>query len=259
MRASVFTGPENEISKSLHSKEPLAALISQDDRVWSKIVWWVFNELAQAEELGIMKATASSMATTDIFGEKFRHMFQNAVGANGNTGYIYNKTLEDIFPRRNIMNRINRNSGIVFTIPFGNTQTQVLETSLGGTIEAVYKRGALTCGVTIFPSFVNVDIEYGTLAGMDVDSCRGVEADIFNGKAEVLFSLLEPHDHFYLLAAGAIDIVASCVTINLQREITEATTGRDFNFSSPYFYDAMIFTGIILYGLCSDEITFDGK
>ena len=69
---------------------------------------------------------------------------------------------------------------------------------------------------------------------------------------------MEPCDHFYLLVAGAIDIVASRVTIILQREIREATTGQSLDFSPPYFYDAMIFTGILPYGLCADELKFDG-
>ena len=258
MRASVFTGPENEIGKSLHSKEPLAALTSQDDRVWSKIVWWVFNELAQAEELGIMKATASSVASTDVFGEQFCLMFQNAVGANGNFGEIYNKNLEDVLPRGNGMNRINKNSGMIYSFPFGNTQTQGPEPSVGGTIDAIRKRGALICGVSLSPGFVNVDSEIGTFTGMEVDICRGIAAALFNGKVEVQFSLLETHDRFSLLSAGAIDIVVSRVTTNIQREIREATTGRGFDFSPPYFYDAMKFTGILPYGLCADELTFDG-
>ena len=117
-------------------------------------MWWVFNALVQAEELGIMKATASSVASTDVFGEQFCLMFQNAVGANGNFGEIYNKTFEDILPRENGMNRINRNSGMIFSFPFGNTQTQGPEPSVGGKIEAIRKRGALTCGVTLSPGFL---------------------------------------------------------------------------------------------------------
>ena len=173
-----FTGPKYEISKILHSKEPLAALNYQYERVWSKFLLWVFNTLVQAEELGIIKSMASSMASIDVFSENFRHMFQNAVGANGNFGEIYNKNLEDVLPRGNGMNRANRNSGMIYSFPFGNNQTQGPEPSVGGTIDTIRKRVSLNCGVSLFPGFV--DNEYGTLTGMEVDICRGIVAALFN-------------------------------------------------------------------------------
>ena len=113
----------------------------------------------QAEELGITKATASSMVSTDVFGEQFRHMFQNAVGANGNFGEIYNKNLEDVLPRGNGMNITNRNSGMIYLFPFGNTQIQGPKLSVGGTIDAIRKRGALTCGVSLLPGFLTLIVK----------------------------------------------------------------------------------------------------
>ena len=114
-------------------------------------------------------------------------MFQNAVGSIGNIGDIYNRNLEDVLPRGNGVTIINRNIGMIFSFKFRITQTQGPKTSVGGMIEAICKRGAFNCGVTLLPGFVNVDNEYGTLTGMEVEICRGIVADLFNGKAEVQF------------------------------------------------------------------------
>ena len=122
---------------------------------------------------------------------------------------------------------------MIFSFPFENTQTQVPKPSVGSMIGENFKHGALTCGMNFLPHFVNIDREYVNLTRMEIDICRGIAAAIFNGKAEVQFTLLEARDYFSELASVEIDIVAIRVTKILQREIWEATTVRGFNFSLP--------------------------
>jgi len=222
-------------------------------------VSWIFDALVQAEESGITKATASSMVSTDIFGERFRNMFRSAVGASGNIGEIYDRHLKDVLPRGNGLNTINTgNSGLIYSFPFGTTQTQGPEPSVGGTIEAIRNRGYLACGINPFLGFSNLDITSATWSGMDVDICRGIAAAIFHGKEEVQFSVMKMQDVFHALADGVVDILASGVTHTLSREVREATTGQKFDFSPTYFYDGLGFSGPHPYGLCADKLTFDG-
>ena len=258
IRAKGFTGPEYEIGGNVYSHEPLAVVTRQDDRVWSIFVSWILNALVQAEELGITKVTASSMTSTNSFGEQFRDMFQNAVGATGNIGEIYERNLGNVWPRGNGLNTINTgNSGLIYSFPFGNIETQGPEPSVDGKIEAIRNRGVLNCGLIHSPGLSTNNATSGLRSGMDVDICRGIAAALFDGNVEVHLKELGERERFPELAAGLVDIVIGGLSHTLSREVREDSTGQGFDFSPPYLFDGLGFSGPLPYGLCADELTFD--
>ena len=79
-----------EMGTRYFSREPLAIATLQDDTEWTDFVFWTLQALLTAEEHGVTQATAmQEMPTTNLFGERFKDMLRNAVGASGNYGEIY--------------------------------------------------------------------------------------------------------------------------------------------------------------------------
>ena len=54
------------------------------------------------------------------------------------------------------------------------------------------------------------------------------------------------------MAAGLVDIVVGVVSHTLSGEVWEEQTGQGIEFSPPYLYDGLGFSGPLPYGLCAD-------
>jgi general L-amino acid transport system substrate-binding protein len=80
-----------DTGRSRHSKDPLALVTREDDVKWSNFVFWIVSSIFYAEEAGITSETATDMPWTSLFGPDYAFMFQNAVGAVGNYGEIYER------------------------------------------------------------------------------------------------------------------------------------------------------------------------
>jgi len=74
----------------------------------------------------------------------------------------------------------------------------------------------------------------------------------FDGNVEVHLKELGERERFPELAAGLVDILVGDVSHTLNREIREDSTGQGFDFSPPYLYDGLGFSGPLPYGLCAD-------
>jgi general L-amino acid transport system substrate-binding protein len=86
------------------------------------------------------------------------------------------------------------------------------------TIEAIKKRGELLCGVSGRSqgfSFVNAAKEW---SGLDVDFCRAVAAAVLGDAKKFGFVMVSTTDRLDKLSAGAFDLLASNVTLTLQRD-----------------------------------------
>jgi len=253
-----FTGPVYELGDRVFSKEPRSAVTQQDDRVWFKFVSWIFEALIQAEESGVTRLTANKLSSSDVFGEQFQNMFQNAVAANGNYGEIYQRNLEGKFTRDGL-NRINTGtSGLIYSFPFGALETYGPEITVGGSIEAIRRRGVLNCGVTRTPGFAVLDHETLNWGGLVVDMCRGIAAALLSGYPNVNFIPLTPNDRFRRLADGDIDVMG-WTTHTLSREVREPTTGLGFDFTPAIWYDGASFGGRPAFVQCAESMAFSGS
>src|SRR5436190_7787342 len=86
------------------------------------------------------------------------------------------------------------------------------------TSEAVRKRGELLCGVSGRSqgfSFVSPSKEW---SGLDVDFCRAVAAAVLGDANKVSFIAASTSERLDKLRAGAFDLLASNVTLTLQRD-----------------------------------------
>ena len=255
-RKAGFEG-EYKLGTNLHSKEPLALVTREDDIIWSRFVSWVFEALLQAEESGITKNTAHKLAATNAFGEQFKNMFKNAVAANGNYGEIYLQYFEKV-AERNGLNMINKgNTSLIYSMPFGKTNTQGPGPILDGTVQRILKRGFLNCGVIKSIGFAVTDTDTLRWKGFDIDICRGISAALFNGSPDANIFPVSTSNRFKALTSGDVDILSAVTTHTLQREVKEPATGLPFDFSPAYFYDGLGFGGSFPHVICADEFNFE--
>ena len=129
------------------SKEPVAAVVRDDDSIWRDIVHWVVHGLIAAEELGVTSANVADYAAAppDIhiarllaapFGDRpavdlgFAHdpqFIRRAIAAVGNYGEIYERTLAGVLPRACTLNALAGEDksrclpgtgGILYALPY---------------------------------------------------------------------------------------------------------------------------------------------
>ena len=81
------------------SGDPHAMLTTGKDPQWTDFVYWAMISTFDAEEQGIYQYSASHMPLIHLFGEGFRYMFQDLVGAVGSYWEIYDRSLEHTIPR----------------------------------------------------------------------------------------------------------------------------------------------------------------
>jgi hypothetical protein len=128
------------IGDRMHTKSFETWMTRANDRQWTKFVSWVFEALVQAEESGIVQATANQMATTDVFNDfdhTFEDMFRNAIAASGNCGQIWNSTM--IFPRPRMNHVCDGTSGLIVSMDFGAYSDVGDRPKQGGQIEKILR------------------------------------------------------------------------------------------------------------------------
>jgi hypothetical protein len=160
---------------SVWSKEPLSIVTRNDDLVFSDFVNWVLESLIAAEENKISQDLASPTAipSTNVFGESFKDMFSNAVGAVGNYGEMYSRHLESLVPRAAVHTVNDGSTGRIYAFPFGGLdKTNGPGPTPGGTLESILRRGYLRCGVSERIIFAQFETSDGKMKGFDVDFCK---------------------------------------------------------------------------------------
>lgn len=225
------------VTETYFSKDPIAIATTSTDPEFSNFVNSVLEALLVAEQHNITQDKASSFPLTDLFGDLYQDAFQNAIAFSGHFGEIYDRFLEDQFPRASL-NRINDGTtGLIYSHPFGLVRHGRDEKPLGLYMQRILDRGVLRCGVRT--GFVGFARDQGDqLAGIDTDYCCAVAAALFQGDKRAIeyVQLDSVSDGFALLADGSVDILAG-VTRNLENEVREPHTGLGFAFSQPYFYE----------------------
>lgn len=227
------------------------------DRAFSKFVSWVFTGLLHAEANNITKATADEMPCTGLFGKQFQGMFREAVRAVGNYGELWEENVP--FPRTGMNLPNERTSGLILSIGLGVISDYGPPPETDGKISEIVKDGFLKCGVRIEKGLATYDETTDSWSGFSVDLCKGISAAIFKGQVKTRFveqSVLEQFPG--LITAGTID-VAFHLTKTMEREVYHKASGGAFDFTPPYFFDGMIFSGPLPYGKCASDLVFDAS
>ena len=117
--------------------------------------------------------------------------------------------------------------GIAFT-----AQTASAE----GTLDAVKKRGMLSCGVSTGLAGFSQKDEKGAWSGMDVDVCRAVAAAVLGDSSKVQYKPLTAKERFTALQSGEIDVLSRNTTWTHTRD-----TSLGLNFAGVNYYDGQGF------------------
>lgn len=90
--------------------EPLALVTRQNDPQWSDFVYLVVTATFDAEENGISMANANSgLPEVLLFGSRFTQMLRHAIGAVGSYREIYERNIQDYFPRSGLNQLYSKN------------------------------------------------------------------------------------------------------------------------------------------------------
>ncbi|ACG78041.1 lysine-arginine-ornithine-binding periplasmic protein [Phenylobacterium zucineum HLK1] len=127
-------------------------------------------------------------------------------------------------------------------------QTAAYEATPSPTLEAVRRRGRVTCGVHPgLPGFAMRDAR-GIWRGFDVDVCRAVAAAVFGDAERVRFVPIDGSDRFRELRAERIDILSRNTSLTLSRD-----AGLGLTFPATTYYDGQGFLVARALGVASAE------
>lgn len=127
-------------------------------------------------------------------------------------------------------------------------QTVAYEATPSPTLEAVRRRGRVTCGVHPgLPGFAMRDAR-GIWRGFDVDVCRAVAAAVFGDAERVRFVPIDGSDRFRELRAERIDILSRNTSLTLSRD-----AGLGLTFPATTYYDGQGFLVARALGVASAE------
>eukprot|EP00804_Cyclotella_cryptica_P018126 CCRYP_005904-RA/>CCRYP_005904-RA protein AED:0.17 eAED:0.17 QI:0/0/0/1/0.66/0.5/4/0/468 len=111
------------------------------------------------------------------------------------------------------------------------------------TLEIVKERGKVRCGMHI--SQANGTFRFRL--------CQAVAAVALNNPNKVEVINVNAETRFVKLNDRTADLLVSGDTYTIEREFNEATTGSQFTFSTPYYYDGMLFSGNSTFVTCAEE------
>jgi len=212
-----------------------------DDPRFSDFVNYVLQSLMTAEELSLPLSApiaSSDLSTTDIFGDRYLTMAQDAHDAVGSLGALYARHLRSLVPRSKANHLNLGNTPGMVTTPMGNLQMRIPpETTISPTIEKIKERGHLIVGITESQLFARW--ENGDYVGIDIDYAKAVSAALFDGVVKVQFQVLSAKERFMALLNGDVDMLARTTTITPERTVKEPTTEKGFTFSTSMFFDSV--------------------
>ena len=106
----------------------------------------------------------------------------------------------------------------------------------GPTLDAVKKRGMLSCGVNTGLGGFAIADSTGKWVGLDADVCRAVAAAVLGDPGKVRYVPLNTQQRFTALLSGEIDMLSRNTTWTLSRD-----TDNGFNFTGVTYYDGQGF------------------
>lgn len=96
-----------DIGTKSFSRESLALVTTEEDPVWSKLIYWIVVATLHAEEYGITQASCNAMPRVDLFRPLLGHeMLRDAIFAVGSYGEIWKRNARNLLERegRNLLN-----------------------------------------------------------------------------------------------------------------------------------------------------------
>jgi len=112
----------------------------------------------------------------------------------------------------------------------------LVSSASAATLDEVKERGELRCGVNVGLSGFSSPDEDGTWQGLDVETCRGIAAAIFDDPEAVSFTPLTAKERFTALQSGEIDVLSRNTTWTATRD-----NSLGLNFTATTFYDGQGF------------------
>ncbi|MBS0538659.1 MAG: amino acid ABC transporter substrate-binding protein [Proteobacteria bacterium] len=108
--------------------------------------------------------------------------------------------------------------------------------SAQATLDAVRKRGSLSCGVNGAAPGFSMQNAAKQWEGLDVDLCRAIAAATLGDATKVTYTPLTAERRFAALETGSIDVLARNTTVSLQR-----SAGVHARFAAINYYDGQAF------------------
>lgn len=125
---------------------------------------------------------------------------------------------------------------------------ELYKPAVSPTLEAIRRRGRLTCGVNPgLPGFAFPDAR-GEWRGFDVDICRAVAAAALGDATKVTFVRIDSSDRFSALQKGEIDILSRNTSQTFARD-----AGLGLSFPVVTYYDGQGFIAPKALGVNSAE------
>ncbi|MDR9439523.1 MAG: amino acid ABC transporter substrate-binding protein [Halomonas sp.] len=112
----------------------------------------------------------------------------------------------------------------------------MVSSASAATLDDVKERGELRCGVNVGLSGFSSPDQDGTWQGLDVETCRGIAAAIFDDPEAVSFTPLTAKERFTALQSGEIDVLSRNTTWTATRD-----NSLGLNFTATTFYDGQGF------------------
>lgn len=128
----------------------------------------------------------------------------------------------------------------------------MISSASAATLDEVKERGSLRCGVNVGLSGFSSPDQDGTWQGLDVETCRGIAAAIFDDPQAVSFTPLTAKERFTALQSGEIDVLSRNTTWTATRD-----NSLGLNFTATTFYDGQGFMVAKDLGIEGPE-QFDG-
>lgn len=125
---------------------------------------------------------------------------------------------------------------ILFALPFALAFSGGVSSAQAATLDDIEARGSLNCGVNVGLSGFSSTNENGAWQGLDVETCRGIAAAIFNDPEKVVFTPLTAKERFTALQSGEIDVLSRNTTWTATRD-----NSLGLNFTTTTFYDGQGF------------------
>lgn len=165
----------------------------------------------------------------------------NGVYCLGNYGEIFDKNFNGSNYRPS-MNEINKGSGMLYSIPFGDSNRVENEVVPGpdpsSTFGKIRKRGFINCGVLMQDDFSELVPESANLTAMGVHYCKTLAAGIFNGDpsdSKIWVFNGSDDSSFFALSNRTVDVLVGG-KVDMRYDLGDNPTLQSFTFSTPYFY-----------------------
>lgn len=131
---------------------------------------------------------------------------------------------------------MQNNNKFLLSLSVAALGMSVAASASAATLSDVKERGELRCGVNVGLSGFSSPDEDGTWQGLDVETCRGIAAAIFDDPSAASFTPLTAKERFTALQSGEIDVLTRNTTWTATRD-----NSLGLNFTATTFYDGQGF------------------